>query len=99
MAYGFGARTVPGEGPSSDLISMTGDFLSPFADTSDPESLLKCYANTLRTVKLALPVNFKAIIKLVCDIAQIEYGTVSEIRQIKNYYLLIIMMAGVIDDF
>jgi len=25
MGYGFGARTIPGEGPSSDLISMTGD--------------------------------------------------------------------------
>jgi hypothetical protein len=44
MAYGFGARTVPGEGPSSDLISMTGDMMNPFADTRDPDSLLKCYA-------------------------------------------------------
>ena len=25
MGYGFGARTIPGDGPSSDLISMTGD--------------------------------------------------------------------------
>ena len=50
-------------------------------------------------MKLALPVNFKQIIKLVCDLAQIEYGTVSEVRQIRNYYLLVIMMGGVIDDF
>jgi len=50
-------------------------------------------------VKLALPVNFKAIIKLVCDLAQIEFGTISDIKQIQNYYVLIILMAGVIDDF
>ncbi len=28
-----------------------------------------------------------------------EYGTVSEIKDIKNYYVLVILMAGVIDDF
>ena len=50
-------------------------------------------------MKLALPVNFKAIIKLVCDLAQIEYGTISDIKHIQNYYVLVILMAGVIDDF
>lgn len=49
-------------------------------------------------VKLALPINFTPIIKLVCDLAQIEYGTISEIKQIKNYYVLLLLMAGVIDD-
>lgn len=50
-------------------------------------------------MKLALPVNLKATIKLVCDMAQIEYGTVNDVKEIKNYYVLIILMAGVIDDF
>lgn len=36
---------------------------------------------------------------MVCDIAQIEFGTASEVRHIKNYYVLVLMMAGVIDDF
>lgn len=50
-------------------------------------------------MKLALPVNFRDIIKLVCDLAQIEFGTASDIKYIKNYYILVILMAGVIDDF
>jgi hypothetical protein len=36
---------------------------------------------------------------MVCDLAQIEFGTASEVKQIKNYYVLVLMMAGVIDDF
>ena len=28
-----------------------------------------------------------------------EYGTVSDIKHIKNYYVLVMLMAGVIDDF
>jgi hypothetical protein len=50
-------------------------------------------------VKLALPVNFRAVIKLVCDLAQIEYGTISEVNDLRNYYVLVILTAGVIDDF
>ncbi len=50
----------------------------------------------MRTVKLALPINFRAIIKLVCDLAQKECEAS---KDIKNYYSLIILMAGVIDDF
>jgi hypothetical protein len=37
--------------------------------------------------------------KLACDLAQIEYGTVGEVKHIRNYYVLVILMAGVIDDF
>jgi len=61
--------------------------------------LLNSYVGTIKSVQLALPVCFKDILKLVCDIAQMEYGTASDIKQIKNYYVLTILMAGVIDDF
>ena len=47
---------------------MTGDMNNPYLSNS-PESLIASYASTLRSVRLALPVNFKAIIKLVCDLA------------------------------
>jgi hypothetical protein len=97
LGYGFGARTVEGDGPACNKFSMTGDFLNPFIDSE--EELLTSYSNTLRSVKLALPVYFRDIIKQVCDLAQVEYGTAGEVKLIKNYYLLIIMMAGVIDDF
>lgn len=97
MCYGMGARTQPGEGPACNLISMTGDFEDPFVNTAD--ELINCYAGTIKTVRLALPVNFMNIIKFVCDLAQHEYGTVSDVTQIRNYYKLVILMAGVIDDF
>lgn len=34
LGYGFGARTIEGEGPASDLISMTGNLLNPFIDNT-----------------------------------------------------------------
>jgi hypothetical protein len=57
------------------------------------------YSGTIKTVQLALPVNFMSIIKFVCDVAQAELGTVSDATEINNYYVLTILMAGVIDDF
>jgi len=67
MTYGFGARTVQGDGPACNVFSMTGDFTEPFIESE--EDLVEGYRNTLRNVKLALPVQFRDIIKLVCDLA------------------------------
>jgi hypothetical protein len=67
LSYGFGARTVNGEGPACNLFSMTGDFMDPFVDGE--EELYKSYVGTIKSVKLGLPVFFKEIIKLVCDLA------------------------------
>lgn len=67
LAYGFGARTVGGDGPACNQFSMTGDYTEPFVDSE--EALIESYKNTLKSVKLALPVQFRDIIKLVCDIA------------------------------
>ena len=77
MCYGIGARTQPGEGPACNLFSMTGDFNDPIISTSD--ELINCYAGTIKTVRLALPVNFMNVIKFVCDLAQHEFGTVSDV--------------------
>jgi hypothetical protein len=44
IGYVLGARTLPGEGPSSDVISMTGDFMNPFIGNDDPDNLVQCYA-------------------------------------------------------
>lgn len=97
LAYGYGARTVEGEGPACNLLSMTGDFQDPFV--FNEEELLNSYIGTIKSVKLALPVNFKDIIKLVSDLAKVEFATAIDIKQIKNYYILVLLMAGVIDDF
>jgi hypothetical protein len=60
--------------------------------------LLSCYNGTIKTVRLALPVNYKSIIKFVCDLALMEFGTVDNVSDIRNYYVLVLLMAGVIDD-
>lgn len=96
LAYGVGARTMEGNGSSVDICSMTGDFLDPFVESQ--EELLNCYEGTLRAVKIAGPVNYKAIVKFVCDLAQLDYGTAADPTCIQNYYVLTILMAGLIDD-
>jgi hypothetical protein len=69
LGYGFGARTVGSdkEGPACNLFTLTGDFMDPFV-TSE-EELFNSYCGTLKAVKLGLPVCFKDVFKLVCDLA------------------------------
>ena len=101
MAYGFGARTfLDDDGPACNLFSMSGDFMNPYV-----ENIAENYSKTLKNVKLSLPVMYKSIIKIVCDLAQDELGSessedpIEDIRKVKNYYVLTLLMAGMIDDF
>ena len=96
LAYGVGARTQEGNGSAVDLCSMTGDFADPFLENQ--EELLNCYHGSLAAVKIAGPVNYKAIVKFVCDMAQMDFGTAADPTNIRNYYVLTILMAGLIDD-
>jgi len=101
MAYGFGARTfLDDDGPACNLFSMSGDFMNPYV-----ENIAENYSKTLKSVKLSLPVMYKSIIKIVCDLAKDELGSessedpIEDIRKVKNYYVLTLLMAGMIDDF
>ena len=67
MSYGIGAKTVDGDVETCNLFSMTGDFMDPFVESE--EELINSYAGTIKSVKLALPIFFKDLMKLVCDIA------------------------------
>lgn len=96
LTYGVGARTMEGNGAAVDICSMTGDFTDPFIESQD--ELLNCYEGTLRTIKIAGPVNYKSIVKFVCDMAQMDFGTAQDASSIRNYYVLTILMAGLIDD-
>ena len=75
---------------------MSGDFLDPFV--SDVSEMLACYEGTLKSVKLALPVNYSKIIKFTNDLANSEYAQVVDATQTHNYFVLVLLMAGVIDD-
>ena len=96
MPYGFGARTVlTGDGPACNLFSMTGDFMNPYVTKN--EELVNSYEHTIKNVKLALPVMYKNILKIVCDLAEKEMC--DDIMELKNYYVLTLLMAGMVDDF
>ena len=98
LPIGFGARTVlTGDGPACNLFSMTGDFIDPFVESS--EELVNCYQGTIKSVKLALPVLYKSILQFVCDLASNEIEECGDIRNLKNYFVLTLLMAGMIDDF
>lgn len=59
--------------------------------------------NSLKDVELALPVFYQKVIKQVCDLAELEMRATdsdeTSIHEVKNYYVLILQMAGMIDDF
>jgi hypothetical protein len=52
----------------------------------------------LKSVKLSLPVNYSKIIKFANDLAASEFAQVEDATQIHNYFVLVLLMAGVIDD-
>ena len=97
VAYGMGAKTLPGENnPTCQLFSLTGDYSDPFIENE--EQMLSCYAETIKAVEITLPIYYKPIVKFVCDLAQMEFGTASDATHIKNYYVLTLLMAGMVDD-
>lgn len=93
----MGAKTLPGEGnPTCQLFSITGDYSDPFIENES--QMLSCYAETIKAVEITLPIYYRPIVKFVCDLAQMDFGTASDATHIKNYYVLTLLMAGIIDD-
>jgi hypothetical protein len=96
LSYGFGAKTVMDPSmPTSNVFATSGDFKKPFAKNG--EELINNYKSTLKNVTLSLPAVQSDIVKFVCDLAEREGQ--DSIKDIKNYYVLVIMMAGMVDDF
>jgi hypothetical protein len=60
--------------------------------------MLTHYADTIKSIEITLPIYYKPIVKFVCDLAQCEIGTASDATQIKNYYVLTLLSAGIVDD-
>lgn len=53
------------------------------------------YSRTLKTVEISLPINYHKIIKHAADYAKFE----KENFDARNYYVLILVCTGVIDDY
>lgn len=92
LGLGMGARTIPKKGETSDCFSLTGNIFNPIVDIKD---LRDNYAATLKRVELSLPVNYHTVLEHASDYAKYEV----ENHEARNYYVLIYVSVGVIDDF
>ena len=83
---------MPKKGKTSDCFAMNGDYFNTcLYDYSD---ITDAYAHSLKKVELTLPCNYQKVIEKACDI-----GTHELKYKVRNYYVLIIVTAGVMDDF
>lgn len=92
LGFGMGARTIPKKGETSSCFSLTGNIFNPVLPK---DKLKEHYASTLKKVELSLPINYHPVLELVSDYAKYE----TENYEARNYFVLIYVSAGVIDDF
>ena len=93
VGFGFGAKIVPKTGRTSNCFAMNGNFFDPVV--TDYPQLYKAYSESLQKVEISLPVNYESIFNIACDYAEYE----KQNHEARNYFVLIVVSAGVIDDF
>jgi len=92
LGFGMGAKTTHHKGDASNLFSLTGNIFNPILEK---DKLFESYANTLKRIELSLPVNYHDVLDLASDYAKYE----TENHEARNYFVLIYVSVGVIDDF
>ena len=75
IPIGFGARTVPGESPTSDCFAVNFNLFKPTVPISyefnEPhEELEKAYGAALKKIELSAPVHYRQMLSLSCDFAE-----------------------------
>lgn len=88
----MGARTIPKKGETSNLFALSGDI---FNSQIEKDKLFHHYSNTLKKVELSLPVNYHNVLELATEYALHE----KENYEARNYFVLIYVSVGVIDDY
>ena len=111
IAYGFGAKLVPKKSKPCDCFALNGNIFDPIIKTK--EQLIDSYIDTIKSVEICLPVNFTKIIRAAKSMAQFELKDYKKEymrskcnlgdsqlpdNTLRNYYILYILTAGVIDD-
>mmetsp|Transcript_29834 Transcript_29834/g.29394 ORF Transcript_29834/g.29394 Transcript_29834/m.29394 type:complete len:311 (-) Transcript_29834:838-1770(-) len=92
LAFGMGARTIPKKGDTSNLFALSGDIFNP---QIEKDKLFQNYADTLKRIELSLPVNYHDVLETASGYARYE----AENYEARNYFVLIYVSVGVIDDF
>ena len=88
----MGARTIPKKGETSDCFALSGDIFNP---NIEKDKLFQHYSETLKRVELSLPVNYHNVLEVASEYAKYE----RENYEARNYFVLIYVSVGVIDDF
>eukprot|EP00826_Nyctotherus_ovalis_P008322 TRINITY_DN1214_c0_g1_i1.p1 TRINITY_DN1214_c0_g1~~TRINITY_DN1214_c0_g1_i1.p1 ORF type:complete len:644 (-),score=151.19 TRINITY_DN1214_c0_g1_i1:94-2025(-) len=110
FAYGFGAKVVPKRSKLTDCFSLNGNIFNPSIRNKD--ELVESYVKSIKKVELCLPVNYTGVIKVAKEMAQLElkrfaqnYNNAKHMLSsmkagslLRNYYVLYILTAGVLDD-
>jgi len=80
------------KGEISNLFALSGDIFNPHIEK---DKLFDNYSNTLKRVELSLPINYQDVLELASEYAIHE----KENYEVRNYFVLIYVSVGVIDDF
>lgn len=92
IGFGMGGKTLPKQQNASDIFSLSGNMFNPIVEKDD---LLEKYAEVFQKIKVSLPINHCPVMELVAQFAQYE----KENYEARNFYSLIYLTPGVIDDF
>jgi hypothetical protein len=92
IGFGMGGKTLPKQQNASDIFSLSGNMFNPIVEKDD---LIEKYGEVFKKIKVSLPINYSPVMELVTQLAQYE----KENYEARNFYSLIYLTPGVIDDF
>lgn len=92
IGFGMGGKTIPKQQNASNVFALSGNMFNPIIEK---EQLIEKYAEVFEKIKVSLPINHAPVMDMVTSYARYE----KENYEARNFYSLIIITPGVIDDF
>ena len=92
LGFGYGARLIPKKSETSNCFAINGDAFDPWI--ASVKDMITAYREILRYLEIILPVNLSGIFKLAGELGRRELAQ----HSFKNYYVLYVLTAGVLDD-
>ena len=92
IGFGMGGKTLPKQQNASNIFALSGNIFNPIVEK---EQLIEKYAEVFEKIKVSLPINHAPVMDMVTNYARYE----KENYDARNFYSLIIITPGVIDDF
>ena len=89
--YGFGARLPPYYKCVGHCFALNGNYYHPLI-TGGVDEIIRLYKQNLATVQPHGPTKLSEVLNMAFQFAQAEY-------QSSNYYVLVLLTDGSVDDF